>query len=277
MENYMFKKLLNEYFNSYVNTSEGQYCDVLHIIVALEYILNTPFEDIKDEVSNSKVTVTANQIKVYLDNLFEIENPEVKKRIEERKNQNVANKQIDLVNLSDDEIDRMSLSFSDDFTLDRYYFEPYTLEYFKKYVGIVRKKALLLLSIIEKIGNNDISLIESLLNDLDIEVIGGKISRIDVIRLLKPMVYNYYLLKEKLMFANDLKTYLTTKISKEGLYRQEINESEIYPTTEIQVKNLYYDYLPGNVCLSERQKHSLREEQHKSLVKSAKMLINLFD
>lgn len=228
--------------------------------------------DIKENIDNSNVTVTGEQIKTYLDELFEIEEPEVKKRIQDRKNQ-----LIDLVHLSDLDIKKMSLKFDDELVADRYYFEPYTLQYYKKYISIIKSKTLLLLSIIEKIGTNDLSEVKSMLNDLDIEIMDSKISREDIIRLIEPMVYNFYRLQERAQRGNDLNTYLTEKISEVSLFKSNISEFELYPTMEIQVRNLYYDDIPGNVRLSERQEETLKEERSKMLKKNANMIVDLFD
>ena len=119
-------KELESYFNEYLNNDEKKYCDVIKIITILEDILHMSLNDIKENIDNSNVTVTGEQIKTYLDELFEIEEPEVKKRIQDRKNQ-----LIDLVHLSDLDIKKMSLKFDDELVADRYYFEPYTLEYYK--------------------------------------------------------------------------------------------------------------------------------------------------
>ena len=116
-----------------------------------------------------------------------------------------------------------------------------------------------------------------MLNDLDIEIMDGKISREDIIRLIEPMVYNFYRLQEKLESANDLNTYLTEKISEVSLFKSNISEFELYPTMEIQVRNLYYDDIPGNVRLSERQEETLKEERSKMLKKNANMIVDLFD
>lgn len=233
--------------------------------------------DIKENIDNSNVTVTGEQIKTYLDELFEIEEPEVKKRIQDRKNQPIVHKLIDLVHLSDLDIKKMSLKFDDELVADRYYFEPYTLQYYKKYISIIKSKTLLLLSIIEKIGTNDLSEVKSMLNDLDIEIMDSKISREDIIRLIEPMVYNFYRLQERAQRGNDLNTYLTEKISEVSLFKSNISEFELYPTMEIQVRNLYYDDIPGNVRLSERQEETLKEERSKMLKKNANMIVDLFD
>ena len=267
---------MNKELEIYLN-SDKKYYDVKYIIIILEDILNMPLTDIKKVISNSNVTVTGEQIKTYLDELFEMEEPEVKKRIQDRKKQSIVNKPIDIVHLSELDIENMSIKFGCQLVADRYYFEPYTLEYYKKYISIIKSKTLLLLSIIENIGTNNFSEVRSLLNDLDIEIVDGKISKEDIIRLIEPMVYNFYRLQEKLKSANDLNTYLTEKIFKESLFKSDISEFELYPTMEIQIRNLDYDYLPGNARLSKRQEEVLEEERNKILKKNANMIVNLFD
>lgn len=270
-------KELESYFSEYLNNNKEKYCDAIYIITILEDILHMSLYDIKEKIANSNVTVTGEQIKAYLDELFEMEEPEVKKRIQDRENQPIVHKPIDLVHLSDLDIEKMSLKFDDELVQDRYYFEPYTLQYYKKYISIIKSKTLLLLSIIEKIGTNDYSSVKSMLNDLDIEIMDGKISREDIIRLIEPMVYNFYRLQERAQRGNDLNTYLTEKISEVSLFKSDISEFELYPTIEIQVRNLYYDDIPGNVRLSERQEETLKEERSKMLKKNANMIVDLFD
>ena len=64
-------------------------------------------------------------------------------------------------------------------------------------------------------------------------------------------------------------------MSKHSLYRNGLSEGEIYPRQSIQVKDLYYDYIKGNVSLSENQKSVLREQQSRSSKKLVKMLLDL--
>ena len=84
-------------------------------------------------------------------------------------------------------------------------------------------------------------------------------------------------LNEKLAKANDLSTYLTFKMSKHSLYRDGFSEGEVYPSQSIQINSLQYDYIQGNVRLSENQRKTLEEERSKSLKKSAEFICNLFD
>lgn len=134
----------------------------------------------------------------------------------------------------------------------------------------------MLLNIIEKIGNRDIISIQNLITELDIQLDeNGNISKEDIIRLITPTVYNIEKLNEKVAKANDLSTYLTFKMSKNSLHKYGWSEGEIYPSSSIQIKNLYYDHVRGNVPLSSNQKSELEQEQRRSMKKLAKMLIDL--
>ena len=155
----------------------------------------------------------------------------------------------------------------------RYCFEPYTLEYFKKYTTIVRNKIHLLLNLIEKIGHKDSQTIQDVLADLDIVLDeNGNILKSDIIRLITPTVDNINDLNAQLSKANDLSTYLTFKISKSSLYKDGFSEKEIYPSQAIQIKDLYCDDMPGNVKLSERQQQALKEDQGKVMKKILTLL-----
>lgn len=157
----------------------------------------------------------------------------------------------------------------------RYYFEPYTLKYFHIYSTIVRKKANTLLDIIEKIGNRESISINDLLLELDVNLdSNGNISKDDIIRLITPTVYNINELLEKITKANDLSTYLTFKMSKNTLYRDGWSESEVYPTESLQIKNLCYDHIKGNVPLSNNQRVELEEQQRIGMKKISKMMLD---
>ena len=143
---------------------------------------------------------------------------------------------------------------------------------------LIRKKALLLLNIIEKIGNRDCRSIQNLLLDLDIKLDEkGNILKEDIIRLITPTVYNINELKEKVTQANNLSTYLFFKRSKEYLYKAGCSEEEIYPTEAIQIKSLYYDYLKGNVALSANQKAELQEQENRNIENNTKFILDMFD
>lgn len=103
----------------------------------------------------------------------------------------------------------------------------------------------------------------------------GNISKDDIIRLIIPTVYNVNDLNTKLERVNNLSTYLTFKMSRHSLMRDEISEAEIYPSQSLQIKDLRYDYIQGNIRLSENQRKQLEEERRESSKKFAKMFLNL--
>ena len=117
-----------------------------------------------------------------------------------------------------------------------------------------------------------------MLTELDIVLDeNGNVLKSDIVRLITPTIYNINDLNEKLAKANDLSTYLTFKMSKHSLYRDGFSEGEVYPSQSIQINSLQYDYIQGNVRLSENQRKTLEEERSKSLKKSAEFICNLFD
>ena len=127
-----------------------------------------------------------------------------------------------------------------------------------------------------EIGNKDFNSIQDLLLDLDIVLDeNGNILKEDIIRLITPTIYNIRELNNTVANANLLSTYLTFKLSKNSLYRDGWSEEEIYPTSSLQSKNLYYSDREGNVDLSDNQRAELKREQRRSMKKNAKILLDL--
>lgn len=259
----------------YFENSDNEYYNSKFIITILEDVLGKNTEIIKKELSELKIVVTIEQIKEYLNNKFEEENPIVKARLENPKPRKPLSKEICFGKLTDEEIEESSQHFADQITASRYAFDSFTLEYFNKYSNIVRNKANKILNIIEKISDKEYSTISDLLAELDIRLdANGNITKEDVIRLVVPFVHNYNELTEKVSKANNLETYLTFILSKHSLYRSGCSEGELYPTTSIQTKSLFYDGLKGNIPLSDKQRRLLREEQRKGTKKFIKDLLN---
>ena len=255
-------------FSQYFDMEDIKYYEPKIIITILEDILGKNLDTVKSELDDLKICVDRQQIEEYLDKKFEEEDPELKKRIENPKPRKMGG------NIAEQDIEDSTQEFGDRLSAARYYFELYTLKYFNRYSNIVRNKSKKILNIIEKIVNKDYTDIADLLVELDIQLDeNGNIEKEDIIRLILPFVHNYNSLVEKINTANNLETYLTFKQSLDSVYRHGCSEDELYPTSSIQVKNLYYDYLPGNVPLSTNQKQVLREEQRKSMKAFAKMLL----
>ena len=266
--------MTNLNFESYFEDENNRYYDSKYIIIILEEILGKTLDNIKNDINSSQVMVTKEQITEFLEKKFEEEDPELKRRIEKPKQKRSSS----LIKLTELDIKAASQEFVDGLSATRYYFSPYTLEYFNKYSTIVRNKAISLLNIIEKIGQGESNSIQDLITNLDIKLdANGNILKEDIIRLITPTVYNIDELNEKVTTANNLSTYLTFKMSIDSLYRNGLSEGEVYPTESIQIKSLGYDHIQGNIPLSNNQREELKEEQRKSMQQGAKLLLSLFD
>ena len=197
--------------------------------------------------------------------------PDLKQWIDEKKNDNKClNKQFTM----DEQFEESCKYFSNMLALKKYEFEPYTLEYFKKYIKIVRKKVLILLDIIEKIGNKEVSAIGNIMEDLDIVLDKkGNILKEDIERLIKPTIANINILNDKLNKANDLSTYLTFKISRQSIYRNDFSENELYPLPSLQDKHYLGFNREEYVPLSKGHQKQLDYLQTKSRRKLAKLLM----
>lgn len=264
----MSKLNLENYFDS----TKNKYYDASILVSILEKNLGKSLYEIKNDVNNAKISVTRDEIEEFLERTFQEENPGLKERIEKPKPR--YNKPFD--EWAEQDIKDSSQRFIDKISAGRYHFESYTLEYFNRYTTIVRNKALKLLNIIERIGTRQSITIQDLLVELDIQLDeNGNITREDIIRLIKPTIQNVGELDEKITKANDLSTYLTFKMSKHSLYRDDWSEGEVYPTKSIFVKDLHNGYSYGNIPISSRQEQELHEELRKSSRKLAKILTKL--
>lgn len=264
--------MANVNLNRYFQNKSSDYYDSKYIITILEGEMKSNLSDIKNKVNNAQIVVSKEEIQQYLKKEFEERDPELKVRIASRKRRK-SNKN---GRLSEKELEEVAQEFVDDLSASRYRYEPFTLEYFKTYSDIVKNKALSLLDIIEKIGNKDTDTIKELISDLDIHLDeNGNILKDDIIRLVIPTIYNITTLNERVTMANDLSTYLNIKTSREYLYKVGWNDEEIYPTKDLQVKDLDFDYLDGCVPLSPKQRDNLRQAQKRHLKRNARLLSNL--
>ncbi len=236
-------------------TSEPIY-DSNILITILEDIMGKTIKQLKHLVQGLQIVVTEKQIIENLKVQFEKENSELKRRAETG-------------SLIEDDAWQQ---FDDEIVMMKYHFNPKTLEYLKKYTDIIRRKASELLNIIEQVGSKDIQSINDTLIDYDIKVENGYISKCDIMRLITPMVYNIYTLEKKIIFANDLSTYLTFKRTEHSYMGNEISECEIYPSESLQVKNLEVDYEDGNIRLSQNQEKVLKESYQKIFVNTFQFL-----
>lgn len=227
----------------------------------LEKIYGKSFIEIRTDVNNKRVEVTPEQIEEYLEQKFIEEDPELKKRLESPKPKRSSN----VCEWTEKEIKESARRFADELASGRYYFEPYTLEYFNRYTEIVRDKINTLLNIVHGLANKDVDSIKELIDDLDIRMTAnGDLTKDDMIRIIVPIIANINVLEEKIEKANDLSTYLTFKMSQHSLLRDGWSESEVYPMRALQTKSDMNDFKSVNVKLSDRQKKILKKEQREN-------------
>lgn len=271
MENYN----LDKYFGT-TNKGELAYYSPRALIVILEGEMGKCFGDIKKFAENASISITSGQIVEFLNKTFEQEKPELKARIDNRKKV-VSNGEI---LFGEEQIEYLKNSreeFTDDISASRYAFTPYSLEYFKKYAKILKSKLLLLLTIIEAISNKKSDSILEQLNDLDINLdSNGDILKEDIARLILPTIYNLNALESLVNEGNKVETYLEFKLSKLNLYKRGIS-TNLYPPSSIQEKNIFGNHDLGNVPLSKNQKNELNNSLSKSMKKTAKLIVDLFD
>lgn len=257
--------------NNFFNNPNDKYYDANYVINVLESMIGKTITNIKESINSSNITVNENDIKKFLKDTLATENKELKARMEKSR----PSGPINLVECSKLDIEESTQRFMDELDYKRYEYVPYTLKYYKKYTSILKNKINRLLNIIENIGIKNYKDIQDDLLDLDIILDNkGNILKSDIIRLITPTTYNIERLEEKTNEANNLSTYLTNKLSLDILYKSGCSESEIYPNAELQIKNLLYSDLPGDVKLSDNQKDELREKQSKSIKIISKILVD---
>lgn len=100
--------------------------------------------NVEQFVNGADITITEDEIKAFLDKKFEEENPELKKRIEMPKKSSGS---INLGKASIESIISSTDRFKDELEAGRYYFEPYSLQYFKTYTSILKEKCKTLFSV----------------------------------------------------------------------------------------------------------------------------------
>ena len=235
---------LDEYFVD----KDKKYYDVGVLVRILEDIMGKSIKELKEDIKEEIIVVNAEEIRDYLE----------RKQYLDKK-------------VKDKVIPEAVQEFIEELKLMKYGFSPYALEYFNKYTDILRNKALKLLDIIEKIGSKDIKSIKDTLIDLDVRLDNEKILKSDIIRLVKPTVWNIKALKDKVREGNDLRTYLTFK----GSRHKGFTDEEIYPSEALQVKHLYSNEVEGNVTLSENQNNELLGEQGRHLKRIMDLVKNV--
>ena len=217
----------------------------------IENRLSLRMNEIRKIVDSSKIKLTEEEIKEYLDKRLMIENPNLKEIM--KKNLEGENNELDV----ESAVER----FMAQLEYRRYEYLPYTYKYYNNYIRILKNKCNNILKIMDGIADNTIN--QEVLNELDINLDEkGNILGSDVVRLTEPFIYNYKELVKKHNEGNILHTYLHNKISLDDIFRKGLTEQELYPKEELQENNinLYesFDRVNGSIPLTNNQKKLLK-------------------
>ena len=234
------------------------------IIIIDKFKLGMSFNELKRFIEECEISVTKDEIKKFLD----------KKRSENYIGLKVNSKNngSSILIQEDTTSEELEKTVKDALNYQCCSFDPYTLEYFKKYVAILKVKCSNLLKILDYLDKRksmEISKDEwKALVDLDIHVNEeGNVYCEDINRLCEAIIYNINDLYKKVQEVNNLNTYLDFKISKEQLGRDGIFGEDLYPSEEIQVKDVTRGNLPEFIALTEKQKVELKKENLRNFSK----------
>lgn len=247
----------------YVKLGEkGYYIQPIDIIIMLKNELHFSyysFDDLKKFVSTCSITLKEDEIKCFLREKMDEENPTLRADLQNSKVQSKS------LYKTEDDIEIEGKNFFIKLLQARYQFEPYLLIYFKTYVSILKDKCTALFDVLEDLRWIEKGYSERAwrrFDDLDFHVkYDGSIHYADAVRLANAMIYNINDLHQKVMQGNDFQTYLTFKEAPHRLISSQIFEREIYPKKEIQIKDLNYADSPQFIALSEKQKAELWQMQ----------------
>lgn len=241
---------------------DNKYYESRNVITYLENVLKKDFDSIKLYVHSSGINVTEEQIRIFLNKKLMEENPKLKKRIEYSKSM----RNCDICYLIDEDINVAVQEIMNPINIGRYRLEPYVLEYFNKYVNILKFKIDKLFDIIKSIGTKTTEGINDILDDLDIILDdNGNILGSDIVRLVDTIIYNINTLSEKIRTANNFNTYLSCKLSEDKIYKIGLYEGEIYPSKKLQIKNFPFCHISGYVPLTKNQMENIMQEQNENV------------
>lgn len=228
--------------------------------------------NVEEFVNGASITITEDEIKDFLDKKMDEEQPGLKQKLKEEM------KTSSKITLTCDEEEfqrQMKASnekMKDIATASRYYFEPYSLQYFRTYTSILKEKCQTLFSVLNDINKCKSEKLseeaEQRLLDLDFHINSkGNIHFKDAERLADAIIYNVRDFCEKIQAGNNPETYLTFKESPHQLMKDDVWESDIYPSRRIQIKDRHYAHKPEFIALSEAQQTQVQKEALESISK----------
>lgn len=222
---------------------------------------------IEEFVKEASITITEDEIKEFLSKKMDEEQPGLKQKLKAEMENSSS-----IIHFTADKEENQrkrkasTEKMKDMATASRYYFEPYSLQYFRTYTSILKEKLQTLLSVLNDINKCKSEKLsedaEQRLLDLDFHInSNGNIYFKDAERLADAIIDNVKDLCEKIQTGNNPETYLTFKESEHSLMKDDVWPCEIYPRKEIQVKDRYYAHRSGFIALSEAQQTQAQKEE----------------
>ena len=252
--------LLNRYA---IYGENGYFIDpfIINTILVDELKLHMSFSEMEKFVNEAGITITEDEIKMFLDKKMDEEEPTLREEIE-KAYKPISNNP---AKWTDEDIKRESRRFGLSILRTRYQFEPYSLKYFKIYTSILKKIGKTLFSVLEDLGKCKSGELtkeaKQRFLDLDFHISNGDIYITDAERLADAIIYNFKDLYEKIKQGNNPETYLSFKESKHSFMKDGIMEGELYPSEEIQTRDSHHSYQPQFIALSDVQKEQIRKEE----------------
>jgi len=205
------------------------------------------FEQIQEFCQNEEIKVNEEMIVEFLNKKAEEDGVDMSETVE-------SSGWVDLTAKNSDSLIKRSVeNFKKQFQQSKYRFNAIDLRYFKDCFKIYKEKCLKLCSIIDML-RGAIKTDRELLKSLDISYNADYVSREDVERIVKPLIYNFSKAIETYYKANNLNTYLTTTIDGHRMAMDGVSYWEIIPSKDLQIKS---GIVVNNKCfvdLTERQK-----------------------
>lgn len=245
---------------------DEKYLNKKIMISILEEEFDTNISALKERIKNCDIKYTKDEIIKYLEEKLEREHSDVVKREEQREafydplNDYVSPTYLKYFNAY---VNNSTFRFGDGLIIEKYKFDEGTYDFYKETIKILKTKTLKLISVIENLTEKDIK-------EYDIDVNNDNIKYSDIVRLIKPTIYNINGLFTAEQNGNNLNTYVDIKMSKQTIHYDGIWESQL-PSPNLKAKTIEEDALiDGYISLSEKQKREIiekEEEYQKYIIK----------
>lgn len=257
-----------------LNGERGYYVKpqiIIHILMD-ELNLDLTYEELENFFENAQINITEEEIKEYLKEKQEKENPNLYEEYEKVKPSLKS-----LLEWQDEPDLRLKKALELESKINRYRYDAYTYKYYNIMITRLKNKCMKFAILIDylvnsrysKMNEEQLKIFVHKMEQFDIDVNEFGIHYNDVLRIIEPLLYNITKLKEYFEEANKLETYETEKKS---ILLHEIQksgnlENSLYPTSEIQIQDISYDGVLGLIPFTKRQREKLMNKKVADLSK----------